>query len=384
MLLVAGFGVMVSLIGFVIGHAFQSQQISDRAKSALLVCGASAPSCTWRHGHQLRHRAVPVMGADQVVGQYTSSAAHSATDAARNALQVLLQRFFSGTEPNFSTIATTYNRMLAIALLLWRRGDRLCPHRAHARRPQGRRLVVLPRVRWRQSPAPSVLGLMQYAAGYANLLAHAWDLAFVEHGVNLAQKIQATYQQPLSHGQALGSAIGLILMSLLTVLLVVLVLMELVLRAALILVTTAFIPLVCVMAIWPRLTPPLTHMVEFLIALLLSKFVIITAVYIGFTMVAAGYGAPAADATGGGAMVVGLATLLVALLSPVILLQGIRFTHTAGATAVRGWSLGTFRSGTGSPRRPHAQSDSSAPCAPAPARRGQRPHLRLDGRLVAG
>ena len=206
---------------------------------------------------------------------------------------------------------------------------------------------LLPRTLAAVTGAVVSLSLVQYLAHYAGLLAHTWDPGFLAGTQQLIQHVNAAYAVPATAGAALGSAVGLILMSLLTVLLAVLLLMELVLRSALLLVTTAFLPLVCVMAIWPRLSPALTHLVEFLVALLLSKFVIVTAVYIGFTMVVAGSAAPAADATGSGAMVVGLATLLVALLSPVILLQGIRFTHTAGATAVRGWSLGTVRSGMG-------------------------------------
>ena len=43
-------------------------------------------------------------------------------------------------------------------------------------------------------------------------------------------------------------------MAVLTLLLTILLQVELVLRSALLMVTTAFLPLVCVMAIWPRLS----------------------------------------------------------------------------------------------------------------------------------
>ena len=286
-------------------------------------------------------------GTDQLVNQYADSAAHTASQSASNAVNSLLHAFVAGTEPDFTLIVPVYDRMLAIALLICGAIVGLAVIERMLGGSRGAAFSLLPRTLAAVTGSIVSLSLVQYLAHYTGLLAHAWDPGWIAGTQQLIQHVNAAYAVPATAGAALGSAVGLILMSLLTVFLVVLLLMELVLRSALLLVTTAFIPLVCVMAIWPRLSPALTHLVEFLVALLLSKFVIVTAVYIGFTMVVAGSAAPAADATGSGAMVVGLATLLVALLSPAILLQGIRFTHTAGATAVRGWSLGTFRSGAG-------------------------------------
>jgi hypothetical protein len=278
------------------------------------------------------------MAYDQsAIDPYVSSGAHSAAQGAGNAVQSLHTSFFSGTEPNLATLVPTYNRMLAIALLLAGAFVGMALIERNLGGPRGAGWSVIPRTLAAVIAAVIGLSVVEYAAGYANLLAHAWDISYVEHGLNLAQKIQSAYSHPASAGQALGSALGLILTGLFTMVLVMLIAIELVIRSALILTTTAFLPLVCVMAIWPRLSPVLSHLVEFLVAVLLSKFVIVTAVYIGFSMVASGYGAPKSDTAASDGMVIGLATLLIALFSPIVLLQGIRFTHTASASAVRGW-----------------------------------------------
>jgi hypothetical protein len=149
--------------------------------------------------------------------------------------------------------------------------------------------------------------------------------------------VQAIYAQSITPAQALGSWIGLLIVALLTVALVLLVYVELVLRAALILVTATFVPLVSVMAIWPRLSGAASHLAQFLLALLLSKFVIVTALYVGFTMVAQGLGAS------NGSSLAGLAILLVAVFSPVVLLQGVRFAEAGTSHLVRGWGATATR-----------------------------------------
>ena len=65
-------------------------------------------------------------------------------------------------------------------------------------------------------------------------------------------------------------------------------------------------------------------MAEFLVLLLMSKFVMVTAVYVGFSMVA--YGA----IPGNQGMAVGIATLLLAAFSPMLFRsQGIRIGETS-------------------------------------------------------
>lgn len=133
----------------------------------------------------------------------------------------------------------------------------------------------------------------------------------------------------------------------LTVLLAVLVHLELVLRAALLALTTTLLPVACIAAIWPRLTGTLTHMVGFLIALLLSKFVVATAVYLGFAMVVQAYSV-GPDSTS--ALLTGLATLTAAVLAPVVLFQGVRFAEAGAAHASRGFVVAAARGATGSTR----------------------------------
>ena len=55
-------------------------------------------------------------------------------------------------------------------------------------------------------------------------------------------------------------------------------------RAALVLTITAFVPLVCVLAIWPRMAGGALHLAEFVIGLLLSKFVVATAFVVGLSL----------------------------------------------------------------------------------------------------
>jgi hypothetical protein len=85
------------------------------------------------------------------------------------------------------------------------------------------------------------------------------------------------------------------------------------------------------MAIWPRLAGAATRMAELLVLLLMSKFVMVTAVYVGFSMVAFG------AIPGNQGMAVGIATLLLAAFWPILLLQGIRIGQTSTSSVVRGW-----------------------------------------------
>jgi len=59
------------------------------------------------------------------------------------------------------------------------------------------------------------------------------------------------------------NVVALILMALLVSFLALMVYLELIVRAALILTVTAFIPLIAVLAIWPRLAEGAVHMAEF-------------------------------------------------------------------------------------------------------------------------
>jgi hypothetical protein len=196
--------------------------------------------------------------------------------------------------------------------------------------PKGAGWNVIPRTVGACIASFAGLGVVQYLAHYAALMATAWAAPTGGLGAGIAAGTQQLYASP-TRDQAFGSAIGLLLVALITMLLTLLLYVEMVLRAALILVTTTFIPLVCMMAIWPRLAGAATRMAEFLVLLLMSKFVMVTAVYVGFSMVAFG------AIPGNQGMAVGIATLLLAAFSPILLLQGIRLGQTSTSSVVRSW-----------------------------------------------
>ena len=117
-------------------------------------------------------------------------------------------------------------------------------------------------------------------------------------------------------------------------------------RSALILTVTAFVPLVCALSIWPRMASSAVHLGEFLIGLLLSKIVVATALYVGLHLVV-----PAlikGPSTSGKAdwMESGVAILLIAAFSPLVLFQGLRFAHGSASSVTRG--LGATGIGIGS------------------------------------
>src|SRR5207237_6428088 len=114
--------------------------------------------------------------------------------------------------------------------------------------------------------------------------------------------------------------------------------LELFVRAALVLTITAFVPLVCVLAIWPRMAGGALHLAEFVVGLLLSKFVVATAFVVGLTLLLPAVLGEAPNNGKADWMAAGFAVLLITAVAPVALFQGIRFAHgTAGeVTSDRG------------------------------------------------
>jgi type IV secretion system protein TrbL len=276
---------------------------------------------------------------DQVVSQYADSAAHQSATAAGQAVAWLLKVLGPGTEPTFTVIGPAYNRMLSIALLLAGAMISMAVAERILGGPKGAGWDVVPRTVAATMAAFAGLGVVQYGAHYASLMATAWGASSGGLSAAVATGTAHLYAAPTSQ-QAFGSSMGLLLVALITLLLTLFLYVEMVLRAALILVTTTFIPLVCVMAIWPRLAGAASRLAEFLVLLLLSKFVMVTAIYVGFSMVA--YGAIPGDH----GMAVGIATLLLATFSPVLLLQGIRIGETTTSNAVRSWSVAGISAAT--------------------------------------
>src|SRR5438552_11266387 len=113
--------------------------------------------------------------------------------------------------------------------------------------------------------------------------------------------------------------------------------LELVVRSALILTITSFVPLVSVMSIWPRLARAATTLSEFLIGLLLSKFVVATAVYVGFRLVVTALASPTDNDATENWMASGVAVLLIAALSPLVIFQAVKLGHTSAGQVARGW-----------------------------------------------
>jgi hypothetical protein len=264
---------------------------------------------------------------------FAVSLAYWAADAAAAAVVYLARTVASPTPPILPTLAPVYDRMLAVALLLSSAVIAFALIEGLLGGSRGAGPAVIPRTVASVAAAMAGLGVLQYAIRYADLLASVWNGDFVGGASSLVTKLGPAYTAP--SGEALGSALGLILVGLLTLLLTILIQIELVLRTALITVTAAFLPLGCVMAIWPRLARTVSHLVSFLVALLLSKFVIATAVYIGFSMVVHGFVSHPGDGAGG-AYITGLATLGTAAFAPLLLIQGVRFAEASASQAARG------------------------------------------------
>ncbi len=131
------------------------------------------------------------------------------------------------------------------------------------------------------------------------------------------------------------STFGLIVTALCLSSLTVMVHLELVVRSALILTISSFVPLVCVLSIWPRMASTATTMGEFLIGLLLSKFVVATAVYVGFRLVVVALVSPTDSDTTENWMASGVAVLLIAAFSPLVIFSAVRFAHSQAGSVSR-------------------------------------------------
>ena len=133
------------------------------------------------------------------------------------------------------------------------------------------------------------------------------------------------------------NVVALIIMALLISFLALVVYLELIVRAALVLTITAFVPLVCVLAIWPRMAGGAVHLAEFVIGLLLSKFVVATAFVVGLSLLLPAVLGVAPNNGKADWMASGFAILLITAISPVALFQGIKFAHGTAGSVARGW-----------------------------------------------
>ena len=273
------------------------------------------------------------------VSQLGDSMAQWALDAAAAAVLYLFHYISQPTDPIFAVLTPAYNRVLAMSLLFT--GGvialALIEQVLGGRHGAGPEVVL----RTLAACAAGMLGLplMRYATAAADLLATAWTPDVAAYGTRVLDHMGSASGG--SPDQALGSSLGMIVAAGLTVLLAVFVHVELVLRAALLALTAALMPMAFVLAIWPRLARSASHLVSFILALLMSKFVMATAIYLGFAMLVEGSGS---DHDSTSILVTGLATLAAAALSPILLFQGIRFAEASTGHATRALGMSVVRS----------------------------------------
>jgi hypothetical protein len=277
--------------------------------------------------------------ANQLVNQIVIAIANWSTAVAVASVQWLLSLLGQSSEPDLSVIVPVYDRMLAISLLLVGAVIALALIERIAWGSLGTAIALIPRVVAACFFAYSGLGALKYLAGYSALLATAWTPDFAALSKLLVHSV-AVSNAVVAQGTAGPhvSTFGLILTALTVSSLTVILHLELVVRSALILSVTAFVPLVSVLAIWPRAIGAATALAEFLVGLLLSKFVLATIVYVGFRLVVVALISPTdTDATENW-MASGVAVLLIAAYSPVVIFSALRFAHGSAGSIARGWA----------------------------------------------
>jgi hypothetical protein len=244
----------------------------------------------------------------------------------------LMHSFGDATEPDLVALVPVYNRVLAISLLVLGAVVAFGIVERIFGGSLGLDLSVVPRVVGCVFFAYSGLAIVQYATVHAALLGHAWDRELSAANPNAV--VSAGNIDP---SQIHLNVVALIIMALLISFLALIVYLELIVRAALVLTITAFVPLVCVMAIWPRMAGGALHLTEFVIGLLLSKFVVATAFVVGLSLLLPGVLGVAPNDGKADWMASGFAILLITAISPIALFQGIKFAHGTAGTVTRGW-----------------------------------------------
>lgn len=272
---------------------------------------------------------------DQFVNALATSIADWSTAMAVASIRWLLATLGQSTEPDLNSIVPVYDRMLAISLLLLGGVVALALIERIAWGSLGTSLAVIPRVVAATFCAYTGLALVQYVARYSALLATAWSPDFNQLTDTLMHHVAAGDAGLNAAAGAHVSTFGLIVTAVTLCCLTVMVHLELVVRSALILTISVFVPLVSVMSIWPRLAKAATTLAEFLIGLLLSKFVVATAVYVGFRLVVSALISPTDNDTTENWMASGVAVLLIAAFSPVVIFSSLRFAHSQAGSVAR-------------------------------------------------
>ena len=277
--------------------------------------------------------------ASQIVNAAAVAVANWSTAIAVESIKWLLGSLGQSTEPDLTMIVPVYDRMLAISLLLLGAVVALAQIERIAWGERGTEISLVLRVLAATFAAYAGLGLVNYMASYAALLSTTWSADFASlnnlllHGVAVSD---AASQSSVAGAHV--STFGLIVTAFSLSLLTVIVHLELVVRSALILTVAAFVPLVCVLAIWPRLASAATTLAEFLVGLMLSKFVVATVVYVGFRLVVTALVSPADNDTTENWMASGVAVLLIAAFSPLVIFSALRFAHGQAGSVARSMS----------------------------------------------
>jgi len=281
--------------------------------------------------------------ANQIVNDVVVAIANWSTAIAVASIRWLVAGLGQSSEPDLSVITLVYDRMLAIALLLVGAivALALIEHITSGSLAGGYALIG--RVVAACFGAYAGLSVVKYVAGYAALLATTWTPDFGKLNDLLIHSVAVSNAVVESGGSGPHvSTFGLIFTAMAVSSLTVMVHLELVVRSALILTVTAFVPLVCVLAIWPRAAGAATTLAEFLLGLFLSKFVVATVVYVGFRLVVAALSSPTdTDATENW-MASGLAVLLIAAFSPLVIFSALRFAHTQAGSVARSFTGATL------------------------------------------
>ena len=268
----------------------------------------------------------------QYVDQFVQAITAWAIKDALWGISNLTQSFGEATEPDFTALIPTYNRVLAIALLIL---GAVLAYGIIERILGGQLgigLSAIPRVVTCVFFAYTGLGIVRYATINSALLGHAWD-----RELSVANHHAATAAASIDPATIHLNVAGLILMALLLSFLAVVVYVELIVRSALILTIAVFVPLIAVLAVWPRLAGGALHTAEFLMGLLLSKFVVATAFFVGMSMMLPAVLGVAPTNGKADWLASGCAVLLITAVSPIALFQGIRFAHGNGGSVARSW-----------------------------------------------
>jgi hypothetical protein len=277
--------------------------------------------------------------AARMVDSIAIAIANWSTAVAVANIKWLLGTFGQSTEPDVVVIVPIYDRMLAISLLLLGAVVAFALIERIAWGSLGTGIALIPRVVAASFAAYAGLGVVKYAAGYSALLATAWAPDFTSLSNVLSHEVGVSNAIMQSGGSGPHvSTFGLIVTALCLCSLTVMVHLELIIRSALILTVTSFVPLVCVLSIWPRLASAATTLSEFLIGLLLSKFVVATVVFVGFRLVVVGLTSRTSTDTTQNWMASGIAVLLIAAFSPVVIFSALRFAHNQAGSVARNWT----------------------------------------------